>query len=195
MPTRNVVLTDYQSELVERLVGSGRYQNASEVLREGLRLLESRDVEEKVRLRALREAARVGIADIDVPRCSTRDKPGRFLDVIGNADHACEIVSAPAGDDAHRDAGVRELAADLPDEPVAAHHDHGLAALGRLARLLATVLDVLREDHSVVDPAVGKRCLRLRQELACAPTARGGIDEQEMRGLLGLGSHSLNLDH
>jgi antitoxin ParD1/3/4 len=68
MPTRNVVLTDHQSELVERLVASGRYQNASEVLREGLRLIESRDAEEKVRLKALREAAGIGIADIEAGR-------------------------------------------------------------------------------------------------------------------------------
>ena len=68
MPTRNVVLTDHQAELVERLVDSGRYQNASEVLREGLRLLESREAEEKVRLKALREAARIGVADIDAGR-------------------------------------------------------------------------------------------------------------------------------
>ena len=68
MPTRNVVLTDHQAELVEKLVASGRYQNASEVLREGLRLLESQEVEEKVRLKALREAARIGIADIDAGR-------------------------------------------------------------------------------------------------------------------------------
>jgi antitoxin ParD1/3/4 len=65
MPTRNVVLTDYQAELLERLVNSGRYQNASEVLREGLRLVEYRAAEEKARLKALREAARVGIADIE----------------------------------------------------------------------------------------------------------------------------------
>ncbi len=68
MPTRNVVLTDHQAELVERLLASGRYQNASEVLREGLRLLESREAEEKVRLKALREAARIGAADIDAGR-------------------------------------------------------------------------------------------------------------------------------
>jgi antitoxin ParD1/3/4 len=68
MPTRNVVLTDYQAELVERLVASGRYQNASEVLREGLRLVESRETEEKVRLKALRDAARAGIADIEAGR-------------------------------------------------------------------------------------------------------------------------------
>jgi antitoxin ParD1/3/4 len=38
MPTRNVVLTKRQEELIETLVESGRYQNASEVLRDGLRL-------------------------------------------------------------------------------------------------------------------------------------------------------------
>ncbi len=36
MPTRNVVLTDKQAELIEQLVDSGRYQNASEVLRGAL---------------------------------------------------------------------------------------------------------------------------------------------------------------
>lgn len=45
MATRNVVLTDAQSELVDRLVASGRYQNASEALRAGLRLLEREEAE------------------------------------------------------------------------------------------------------------------------------------------------------
>ena len=40
MPTRNVVLTDQQEGFVGELVNAGRYQNASEVLSEGLRLLE-----------------------------------------------------------------------------------------------------------------------------------------------------------
>ena len=40
MPTRNVVITDHQSRLIDELVESGRYQNASEVLREGIRLIE-----------------------------------------------------------------------------------------------------------------------------------------------------------
>jgi antitoxin ParD1/3/4 len=68
MPTRNVVLTDYQAALVERLVASGRYQNASEVLRDGLRLIETREAEDKARLKALREAARIGIADMEQGR-------------------------------------------------------------------------------------------------------------------------------
>lgn len=45
MTTRNVVLTDMQSDLVDRLVASGRYQNASEALRAGLRLLEREESE------------------------------------------------------------------------------------------------------------------------------------------------------
>lgn len=73
MPTRNVVLTDHQAEFVERLVNSGRYQNASEVLRDGLRLIESREVQEKAHLKALRDAARVGIADFEAGRYRTFD--------------------------------------------------------------------------------------------------------------------------
>ena len=45
MPTRNVALTNHQAHVVEQLVSSGRYQNASEVLREGLRLIEQREAE------------------------------------------------------------------------------------------------------------------------------------------------------
>lgn len=40
MVTRNVVLTETQDQLVQALVASGRYQNVSEALRAGLRLLE-----------------------------------------------------------------------------------------------------------------------------------------------------------
>jgi antitoxin ParD1/3/4 len=65
MPTRNVVLTKHQEELIEALVESGRYQNASEVLRDGLRLVEQRAAEDASKLKALRAAARVGTAALD----------------------------------------------------------------------------------------------------------------------------------
>jgi len=65
MPTRNVVLTDRQDKLVDRLVGSGRYQNASEVLREGLRLVEQREAEDAAKLKALRKAAAAGFGALD----------------------------------------------------------------------------------------------------------------------------------
>lgn len=73
MPTRNVVLTDHQTRFVEELVNSGRYQNASEVLREGLRLVEQREAEDALRLIALRETARIGIADIEAGRFTDLD--------------------------------------------------------------------------------------------------------------------------
>lgn len=68
MPTRNVVLTDHQAGVVEQLVASGRYQNASEVLREGLRLVERREAEDANRLALLRQAVNVGISDIEAGR-------------------------------------------------------------------------------------------------------------------------------
>ena len=71
MPTRNVVLSEYLADLVASLVESGRYQNASEVIREGLRLLERREEEDRLRLRAIREAVNVGVADIEAGRYST----------------------------------------------------------------------------------------------------------------------------
>src|ERR1700712_4422342 len=72
MPTRNVVLTEHHEKVITELVGSGRYQNASEVLRDGLRLIEERNAREVARLEALPEAALVGFTDLD---------NGRFRDV------------------------------------------------------------------------------------------------------------------
>lgn len=72
MPTRNVVLTEHQHALVESLVQSGRYQNASEVLRDGLRMLERHQAEEAARLDALRAAADHGWSDVAA---------GRYVDV------------------------------------------------------------------------------------------------------------------
>jgi antitoxin ParD1/3/4 len=57
MPTRNVVLSDPQEALIRDLVASGRYQNASEVLRAGLRLLEDREAS----LEAVRAGLRAGL--------------------------------------------------------------------------------------------------------------------------------------
>lgn len=99
MPTRNVVLTEHQADFVERLVSSGRYQNASEVLRDGLRLVESRDAEERTRLKALRDAARLGMADADAGRTRSFDSAPelrKHLLAIGNEAIADKAVAAPA---------------------------------------------------------------------------------------------------
>ena len=72
MPTRNVVLSEHQHEFVETLLRSGRYQNASEILREGLRLIEERERIAQAKLKALKQAARQGWADVSA---------GRYADV------------------------------------------------------------------------------------------------------------------
>ena len=65
MPTRNISLTDEQDAFVENLVKSGEYQNASEAVRDGLRALRQRRLEDALKLKALRKAAREGIAALD----------------------------------------------------------------------------------------------------------------------------------
>lgn len=65
MPTRNVVLTDRHHKLIDRLVKAGRYQNASEVLRSGLRLVEKHERDQASKLRALRAAVQVGVDELD----------------------------------------------------------------------------------------------------------------------------------
>ena len=71
MPTRKVVLTDHQAHLVDELVSTGRYQNASEVLR----LIEDREAQDNARLHAWREAALIGIADVDAGRFRSFESP------------------------------------------------------------------------------------------------------------------------
>ncbi|HTW28350.1 MAG TPA: type II toxin-antitoxin system ParD family antitoxin [Acetobacteraceae bacterium] len=85
MPTRNVVLTAHHETLIETLVGTGRYQNASEVLRDGLRLIEAREAREAVKLQALQEAARTGFADLEAGRYRdvADDGLGEFVAALG----------------------------------------------------------------------------------------------------------------
>jgi antitoxin ParD1/3/4 len=65
MPTRNVNLTEHFNRFIERRVASGRFGNASEVVREGLRLLEQREQENRAKLDWLRAAAKQGFGDIE----------------------------------------------------------------------------------------------------------------------------------
>lgn len=94
MPTRNVVLTDHHENIIGTLVGSGRYQNASEVIREGLRLVEAREAIEALKLHALKEAARFGFADLNHSRFADvkDDRLEDFIDDLGR--RATEQVRA-----------------------------------------------------------------------------------------------------
>ncbi len=60
MPTRNVNLTEHFDRFIEAGITSGRFSNASEVVREGLRLLEQREQEDRAKIEWLRGAAQEG---------------------------------------------------------------------------------------------------------------------------------------
>jgi antitoxin ParD1/3/4 len=68
MSRRTVALTDHQDRLLDRLVASGQYRDADEVLRAGLRLVERQEAEDAARIAALRAAARHGLADLGAGR-------------------------------------------------------------------------------------------------------------------------------
>ena len=65
MPTRNVVLTEQQEIFVGELVEAGRYQNASEVLRDGLRLLEDKVQRRQAELADIRAGVIVGYDQVE----------------------------------------------------------------------------------------------------------------------------------
>jgi antitoxin ParD1/3/4 len=65
MPTRNINLTEYFDNFVKRQISSGRYSNASEIVREALRLLDEQEQERAAKMKVLRQAAKQGFDEID----------------------------------------------------------------------------------------------------------------------------------
>jgi antitoxin ParD1/3/4 len=61
----NVSLTPELEKLVQRKVQSGRYTSASEVIREGLRLLEDHDRLRTAQLDEVRRKIKIGIDQLD----------------------------------------------------------------------------------------------------------------------------------
>lgn len=61
MPTRNVSLTTELDRFVATRVKSGRYENASEVVRAALRALQQSEQEDRAKLECLRAAIQSGI--------------------------------------------------------------------------------------------------------------------------------------
>jgi antitoxin ParD1/3/4 len=61
MPTRNVSLTNELDHFVHSRIKSGRYENASEVIRAALRTLEREEREYEAKIAALRKAIEEGL--------------------------------------------------------------------------------------------------------------------------------------
>jgi antitoxin ParD1/3/4 len=65
MPTRNVHLTEHYDSFIAAGIEDGRYSNASEAVRAGLRLLEQREQEDRAKIEWLRGATQDAFAAFD----------------------------------------------------------------------------------------------------------------------------------
>ena len=83
MPTRNVNLTNHYNEFVNQLVASGRFSNASEVMRAGLRLLEAQAQEEIEKLTLLRSLASEAFSELDQGQGIVLDGEQQLGEFIG----------------------------------------------------------------------------------------------------------------
>jgi antitoxin ParD1/3/4 len=63
MPTRNINLTDHYDGFIAEQLASGRYQNASEIIRAALGLLEQKTAENEAKIEALRREVAIGMAE------------------------------------------------------------------------------------------------------------------------------------
>ena len=89
MPTRNVSLTAEQDAFIERVVKAGEYQNASEAIRDALRVLQQKRSEDALKLRALRAQIKAGLDALE---------RGDFTEVAeADLDDYLEILSEWAG--------------------------------------------------------------------------------------------------
>jgi antitoxin ParD1/3/4 len=79
MPTRNVNLTEELDQFVAARIESGRYSNASEVVRDALRTLEREEQEYEAKLTALRAA----IAEGDASGIAEGDPFARVWQTLG----------------------------------------------------------------------------------------------------------------
>jgi antitoxin ParD1/3/4 len=65
MPTRRINLTSEQDAFVEKVVKAGDYPNASEVVRDALRLLQQRRRDDALKLKALRMRIEAGVDELE----------------------------------------------------------------------------------------------------------------------------------
>ena len=75
MPTRNVNLTPDQDAFVERMVKAGKYQNASEAIRDALRGLQQRWKEDEMKLTLLRRRIKAGVDALEQGAFTEIDDP------------------------------------------------------------------------------------------------------------------------
>ncbi len=99
MPTRNVHLTEHFDKFIDAGIESGRFSNASEIVREGLRLLEQREEEDRAKLEWLRKAAKEAFDSLDRGegvRFDSMDDLASYIECVGEEIEAEVTVGVAA---------------------------------------------------------------------------------------------------
>jgi antitoxin ParD1/3/4 len=94
MPTRNVNLTGHFDQFVLDQVTSGRFKNASEVVRAGLGLLEQQNHTEEHKLALLRSLASEGFGELDQGQGIAIDDERELREFIGQI--GCRVAKGDA---------------------------------------------------------------------------------------------------
>jgi antitoxin ParD1/3/4 len=86
----NIALSPHFDAFIQQQLASGSYSDASEVVRDGLRLLERQQREDALKLQALQRAAAEGVAALDA---------GHYieLDATGIEAHIAALGSSNGG--------------------------------------------------------------------------------------------------
>ncbi|TDR93154.1 type II toxin-antitoxin system ParD family antitoxin [Enterovirga rhinocerotis] len=82
MPTMNVSLTAEMADFVQSEVQSGRYVSASELVRDGLRMLAYERAQESEKAALLKAAVQAGIDDVEAGRISDRSVDDILQEVL-----------------------------------------------------------------------------------------------------------------
>jgi antitoxin ParD1/3/4 len=87
MPVRNIHLTDEQDAFVEEVVRTGKYEDASEAMRDAVRALQHRIQADELKLDLLRTQLQAGLDALD---------NGRFTEVDdADLDSALDDLASP----------------------------------------------------------------------------------------------------
>ena len=86
MPTMNVNLTPVLADFVEREIQNGKYQSASELVRDALRLLRREKEQDELKLSLLRREVGRGADQADAGEFSTRSLDEIAEDVLSEFD-------------------------------------------------------------------------------------------------------------
>lgn len=132
MPTRNISLTAEQDAFVDEVVRSGDYQNASEAIRDALRVLRQRRREDALKLRVLRAQLRIGIEALqrgDADEVEDADLDG----------YLTSLTDRPAAASAARiDSTWPRFASRVPRGPISSRSSRSVSSGGARRTRIAT---------------------------------------------------------